>query len=60
MNHGRQGSSAVRWAIHAPLTPNNTSTSGTTQHTDAPIAASNATITAGKDDLAGIELMRAY
>jgi hypothetical protein len=40
--------------------PSNTSTSGTTQHTDALIAASTATIIAGSEDLAGTVFMGAY
>ena len=45
---------AVRLAIHAPLMPIKTSTSGTTQHTDAPMAARDATRIAGVVDLGGL------
>jgi len=54
LNQGRQASMAVRLAIHAPLMPIKTSTSGTTQHTDAPMAASDATRIAGVVDLGGL------
>lgn len=39
MNTGRYGPSAVRSPIHAPPTPSANSTSGATQHSEAPIAA---------------------
>ncbi|CKU14377.1 Uncharacterised protein [Mycobacterium tuberculosis] len=39
MSQGRSGSSAVRLATQAPPTPSISSTSGPTQHTEAPIAA---------------------
>lgn len=39
----------MRLAIQAPLIPISASTKGTTQHTDAPIAASEAAKTAGRD-----------
>jgi hypothetical protein len=38
-NRGRYGSRAVRLASQAPLMPRETRTNGTTQHSDAPIAA---------------------
>ena len=41
---GRSGSMAVSVLIHAPPIPKDKSTKGTTQHTDAPIAATKATI----------------
>ena len=50
----RHASKAVRLAIHAPLMPIRTSTSGTTQQTDAPMAASDATRIAGVVDLGGL------
>ena len=60
MNHGRQGSSAVRCAIHEPLMPRSTNTNGTTQHTEALTAASIARQMAGREDLDPAVLMRAY
>ncbi|OJY88073.1 MAG: hypothetical protein BGP25_16000 [Lysobacterales bacterium 63-13] len=60
LNQGRQASSAVRLAIQAPLIPRTTKTSGTTQHTEAPMAASAATHKAGIGDLAFGLVMRAY
>jgi hypothetical protein len=39
MNQGLKGSSAVKLAIQAPPMPSVNSTSGPTQHTDAPTAA---------------------
>src|SRR5690606_33201474 len=60
LNHGRQASRAVRFAIHAPLMPISTSASGTTQQTDAPTAARVAPTMAGSDVLVGFVLMGAY
>src|SRR3546814_3626825 len=60
LNQGRQASSAVRLAIQAPLIPNRTKTSGTTQHTDAPIAATIAPRSAGTDDRVEPEFMAAW
>src|SRR5690606_13414129 len=59
-NHGRQASKAVRMAIQAPLMPMSTSTNGTTQQADAPMAARAAPSRTGKCDLAGALLMGAY
>lgn len=53
LNQGRQTSKAVRLAIHAPLIPIRTNTNGTTQHIDAPTAATAAPQRAGKEDLEG-------
>ena len=39
MKKGRYGSNAVRFPIHAPLTPIASNASGPTQHTDAPMPA---------------------
>ena len=54
LNQGRQASIAVRLAIHAPLMPIKTSTSGTTQQTDAPMAARDATRIAGVLSFGGL------
>lgn len=60
LNHGRHASSAVRLAIQAPLMPSTTSTKGTTQHTDAPMAATLAARMAVRGDLAGLVDTVAY
>src|SRR5690606_1728576 len=60
LNQGLRGSRAVRVLIQAPLIPMNISTSGTTQQTDAPIAAMLAPTMAGTEDLAGVVCIRAY
>ena len=60
LNQGLKGSRAVRVPIQAPLMPSRTSTSGTTQQTDAPMAAMLAPTMAGTDDLAGVVCIRAY
>src|SRR3546814_9905240 len=56
----RNESKAVKWTIQAPLIPSRTSTNGTTQQIDAPMAARLAPRMAGIEDLAGFVRMGAY
>src|SRR3546814_16715010 len=60
LNQGLKGSRAVRVLIQAPLIPMNTSTSGTTQQTDAPMAAMLAPTLDGTEDFAGVACIQAY
>src|SRR3546814_19226068 len=60
VNQGRHVSKAVKLPIQAPLIPSRTSTNGTTQHIDAPMAARLAHRMAGIEDLAGLARMGAY
>ena len=58
LSHGRHASRAVRVEIHAPLMPISTRTSGTTQQTEAPIAAAPAASSAVNDDVGVDSVMR--
>src|SRR3546814_4430873 len=60
VNQGRHVSKAVKLPIQAPLIPSRTSTNGTTQQIDAPMAARLAPRMAGIEDLAGFVRMGAY
>src|SRR3546814_14076156 len=54
LNQGLKGSRAVRVLIQAPLIPMNTSTSGPTHPTDAPMAALHAAPSGGIEHVPGV------
>lgn len=59
LNQGLRGSSAVKVLIQAPLIPMSTSTSGTTQQTEAPSVARPAATRAAAGDFGCVRDMRA-